>query len=1050
MKIPYYFHPALVLRTPQFPLCQDLDEPAIRNLTDNRLFMEAIYLASPVLYDECMKWKTGVLTDTKGIQKLSRSLVKYFWRMSSRCTPFGLFSGCTVVPWGESKTQITHNHTRVKRHTRFDMHYLCALSQKLATLPGIKEHLRYFPNNSAYPVGDELRYIEYKYVGGARIHQISSVSDASYLRLILKESEKGITIDEAAALLVNDEIGSEEAAAFIDEILQAQLLTSELEPAITGEEFIYQVISVLERIWLENQNEGVREIIDILTEANRQLSQLDQHTGNAAEPYRAIQKLLDKLDIPYDESKLFQADIIIEAAQAVVSNTIQQQLLSALSLLNRMTLTRTNENLQSFIRRYYDRYEDREMPLLEVLDNESGIGYPEGKTDNHTPLVEDLLLPDKKDSEGTVRWGLVEKCLVNKVNKAIETGSFSIDLHENELTLFPGENWADLPPSLAVMFRMMDATTNTILLEHACGSSAANLLGRFAHADKAINQIVLDITAAEQKNDPEILYAEIIHLPESRVGNILLHPAFREYEIPYLAKSSLNAEHQIQLSDLVVSVKSGRIVLRSKRLNKQIIPRLSTAHNYSYNALPVYHFLCDLQMQKQRSSVSFNWGSLKYQYKFLPRVMQNNTILELASWRLLRGDYEHLMTAKEEQLPELLQAFRKEWRLPRYIVLADSDNEMLVDLESTMMVRNWLDMVKNRPGMELKEFYYPENTAVTDGQNNTYCNQFVATIIKEHATYSAPKQVQKKELPPVTADFSIGSEWLYYKFYCGVKSADKILSEAIQPAVDELLQRKAIDQFFFIRYYDPGFHIRLRLHMPDVSVIGEVIGTLSRHISQYERMGYIYKTLTDTYKRELDRYGRGTIELTEQFFYHDSEAVLKMLQHTWGDAREQIRWIWTLRSIDELLNGFGFSIGEKLSQMESMKNAFATEFNADKMLNNQLNNKYRKYRKQIEQALDPVQDDTNDLQPIMAVLKQRSEQLAPVIDKIKGRLQINEPEVTLSELLFSYIHMVVNRSVSSKPRVHELVMYDLLHQYYRSVVAREKQKTSSKIIVKAA
>jgi hypothetical protein len=344
MKIPYHFHPSLVLRTPQFPICHNLDEAAIRNLTDNRLFMEAIYLASPVLYDECMKWKNKVLTDVKAVQKLSRSLLKYFSRMSSRCTPFGLFSGCTVVPWGEAKTNITRKDGAIKRHTRFDMHYLCALSQQLATLPGIKEHVRYFPNNSVYTVGDERRYIEYKYLESARMHQISSVSDTEYLTLVLNASEKGITMDEAAGLLVSDDISQDEAEAFIDELLQAQLLTSELEPAITGEEFIYQVISVLERIWRMEQNEGVRDIIDTLAAANRQLAQLDQHTGNAAVPYRAIQKLLDKLEIPYDESKLFQTDVILETSQAVVSNTIQQQLLSALSLLNRMSLPRASEN----------------------------------------------------------------------------------------------------------------------------------------------------------------------------------------------------------------------------------------------------------------------------------------------------------------------------------------------------------------------------------------------------------------------------------------------------------------------------------------------------------------------------------------------------------------------------------------------------------------------------------------------------------------------------------------------------------------------------------
>lgn len=1049
MEIPYRFHPSLVLRTPRFPFSNQFDETTIRRLVHDPLFMEAIYLASPVLYDESMKWKHGQMTDTKSIQKLIRSLVKYFSRMSSRCTPFGLFSGCNVVPWGEGDTQITLDHEQIRRHTRFDMHYLCALSQKLATFPGIKEHLRYFPNNSAYTMGDEKRYIEYKYFEGSRVHQITSVSDSGYLQVVLQAAENGITIEEAIALLVNDEISYDDASAFIDEMLDAQLLTSELEPSITGEEFIYQVIRILERIYSENKNEGVREITNTLLQANQQMLQLDQHSGNAAEPYRAIAKLLDKLEIAYDESKLFQADIVTKTTQAVVSTSLQQQIGQALSLLNKMTLLRTSENLQSFVRRFYERYEDREMPLLEVLDNESGIGYLDTRTDNHIPLVEDLVLPDTKDSEGQIRWGLVEKFLVNKINKAYETGAYSIDLQESELKLFTNDKWDNLPPSMAVMFRLLDARNNTILLEHACGSSAANLLGRFAHADEAINKIALEVTEAEQKIDPGIIYAEVIHLPESRVGNILLHPAFREYEIPYLAKSSLDKEHQVAVSDLYVSVKNGKVNLRSKRLNRQIVPRLSTAHNYGYNALPVYHFLCDLQMQKQRSSLSFNWGSLIYQYKFLPRVMQNNTVLNPATWRLQRSDFEHLLSVKDEALMETISVFRKEWRLPKYIVLADADNEMLVDLEDITLIKSLLETIKNRQGLELKEFFYPENTAVTDLHQQTYCNQFVASVIKTQSSYkvSIPKQ---KRAVAVTSDFSIGSEWLYYKLYCGVKSADKILSEAIQPAVENLLRRKFIDRFFFIRYTDPGFHIRLRVHMPDSSAIGEVISILHRYIGKFETQGYIWKTQTDTYKRELDRYGRSAIEQAEALFFHDSMAVLKMLQHTWGDAREQVRWVWTLRSIDEFLNLFGLPLQDKLNQMEVLKNAFLTEFSADKFLNNQLNNKYRRYRKQIEQVMNPGQDETNDMLPILQVLKQRSTQQSSTVQEVMDMIRTGELEVPTGELLFSYIHMLVNRAIPSKPRVHELVIYDLLHQYYRAAIAKEKGKIVKEKVVEAA
>jgi lantibiotic biosynthesis protein len=41
-------------------------------------------------------------------------------------------------------------------------------------------------------------------------------------------------------------------------------------------------------------------------------------------------------------------------------------------------------------------------------------------------------------------------------------------------------------------------------------------------------------------------------------------------------------------------------------------------------------------------------------------------------------------------------------------------------------------------------------------------------------------------------------------------------------------------------------------------------------------------------------------------------------------------------------------------------------------------------------------------------------------------------------LLISYIHMLVNRIVSANPRLHELVIYDMLFMYYSTCLAKEK------------
>ena len=151
------------------------------------------------------------------------------------------------------------------------------------------------------------------------------------------------------------------------------------------------------------------------------------------------------------------------------------------------------------------------------------------------------------------------------------------------------------------------------------GTSAANLLARFAYTDVAIEDLINQITQKEQSLNEHATFAEIAHLPDSRVGNILFRPHIRECEIVYLSNSTLSEEQKIHLSDVMISYRLGRLVLRSKKWDREIIPRLTNAHNYSRSSIPVYRFLCDMQHQG-RTNLYFNWGYLEEDLDFLPRV----------------------------------------------------------------------------------------------------------------------------------------------------------------------------------------------------------------------------------------------------------------------------------------------------------------------------------------------------------------------------------------------------------------------------------------------
>lgn len=1029
MKTIYQFLPQLIIRTPAFAFNDDFDEAFLLQLLENPHFSEALYLASPVLFEEAKALKNQEKVEVKKKQKALFSLSKYYTRMCSRCTPFGLFAGCAVAEWSdETSLQFSESF---HRHTRLDMHYAGALAQRSAEIPEIAQRILYFPNSSQYRLGEEFRYVEYRYVNGKRHHQISAIDYSPYIEFILEKAQSGSTLLALASSLVDDEITLEQALDFVAELITTQLLVSELEPAITGETFTQQLIMILSRI---NQNGDLDGILSILQKVERTLEDIDKQPYNTVEHYTQIMELLQPLGVPFEEGKLFQTDRINQLEQTFIQKDIQEDLSEAIELLYKAQTPSENGTLQQFIDQFYERYEAQEVPLLVALDTEAGIGYGITGKNQLTPIAEGLSAKGQISSTKSWQMGKWEQYLFQQWLEAYRQSAFQIDLQEKEIA----QLFSDKPPmaaSIPVMFRLTGDSQYPMYLENIGGSSAVNIIGRFAHASEEILSVAKEITKQEQAQNPEVILAEIVHLPENRVGNIILHPAFRQYEIPYLAKSSVESANQLALDDLMVSVDimARKVILRSKRLQKEIVPRLSNAHNYIHNAVPVYRFLGDLQHQGQTNSVGINWQKVYPEASFYPRVCFKNMILEPATWQLQRKDFEKLLKQPENQ--EALDLFLEEWKLPQRFVLSDSDNELLVNTQNPLSVQTWLDTIKNRSEITLKEFLFnPESAIVQNNQQKGFTNQVVAFLVKKEKHYTS-KPLPVKPLESTQRSFALGSEWLYYKVYCGVQSAEVILSEAITPVLTYLKDSNLIDNWFFIRYADPEKHIRLRFHLKDVNAIAQVLTSINQALLIFKENNRISQILVDTYERELERYGANIMEETEQWFGADSDMVLGFINVTTKENRDGLRWIFACKALDILLEDFECNTQNKLSLMESMRDSFAREFNLDKPMKLLLDAKYRENRTTLEQFLALGLAEEHEYAPLLSLIQARSLETSNTVKTILEKQDVIHRSKYLSDL----IHMTINRVIPDGQRTHELLIYDFMSRYYKSLIARSKR-----------
>jgi thiopeptide-type bacteriocin biosynthesis protein len=285
--------------------------------------------------------------------------------------------------------------------------------------------------------------------------------------------------------------------------------------------------------------------------------------------------------------------------------------------------------------------------------------------------------------------------------------------------------------------------------------------------------------------------------------------------------------------------------------------------------------------------------------------------------------------------------------------------------------------------------------------------------------------------------FIPGDEWVYYKIYCGIKTADEIITEVILPLTRSFETEKIIDKWFFLRFSDSDVHIRVRLHLTDIKYLGEVLQRCGKTLISYIDQKLVWNVMLDTYERELERYFPDGIEFAESFFYSDSKMISEFLTLIEGDEGEDIRWQFAFKNIDTLFTDFRLTESQKTELIEKTQNTFNMEFGMDKNLKIQIDSKFRKIRTEISKSIQIEKENNIELLPIIELLQKRSFENGTLIKSLYS-LQAENYRFNILEVLPSYIHMSLNRLFKSNQRFHEMILYNCLSRYYKSEQAKNK------------
>jgi thiopeptide-type bacteriocin biosynthesis protein len=1029
----YTFSKYFVLRRPNEPINTYFN--LIKNVVqyEKKLFyyfknkknLEGLYISSKDLYFEFQKLKNW--TDLKYNSKITQSLTKYLIRQATRPTPFGTFAGVGIGEIGKHEEFLLgENCPNSKTFCRLDMKILIELSNTISKIPNIQNELIYKPNNTIYHINKKIRLLERSNDRNDFQMKISEIEKNSLLNKIISQlKKKPRKKKEIISLIEENNISNCDAIEFFNTLIDFQVLICELEPNVIGSDYLEKLITILSKIDLNHEFEMSEEKISAtflknkLIEIKTILLNINQSGQIDMDSFLLIQNSIDAILKNYDSKNIFHVDTQVINSSFIFDKSIIKEVKDCINVIDKLSLAYKPKRLLEFKENFLKKYGDKQINLMEALDTDFGIGYNKNIKNN----------TDKFQEFNYIENFLLEKLFDFKISK-----SDYIEISDQDLKKIENSNIDNCPGSMSCVIQLLTYNDNNkVYINSVGGSSGANLISRFFECNPNFNNLIDELVSAENLLLPSnFKLAEINYSVDSRASNILRRPKLREFEIPIFANSELSQINQINLDDLYISVKSGQLILYSKKIKKYIIPILSSAHNYlSESNNPIYLFLGDYQFSYFNNGVHFNWGLIEKYHFHLPRIMYKGNIISKEKWRINSKTIIPILNKKKE-----MTIFLKNNNIPLCFLIVEGDNEILIDTRNKISLEIFKNFLQKKPFIIIEEFlFFKYSSPIKDNNNSQYSNQIVLFLKKKshNNLYRPELNIESIKSKRYFLPFS---KWIYFNLYCGKVSGDEVLLKFIKRIVSVLENNKLIIKWFFIRYNDDENHLRFRINMNNDDNIAFIIEIFNKKIEPFIMNRIIKRFNIDIYERELERYGSKNIEIFENLFFLNSKYVIKILSKI---KSENFKWLIGLYYTDKVLDAFNLCMNKKLDLLNKSASNYLLEFEKKLEIKKKIDIKYRLKKNEIFTFLNNKCEFDEDKKNIFDLTaKILTEQKRDILKIIKNS---STNQNKLNNSILSFLHMFYNRLFNDNQRFIEMESYFILCKYYKYIICNNNLTT---------
>lgn len=1019
----YEFIPELFLRAPFYSFA-DYSLKQLPDVLQKEEFKNAIYLASPDFYHAIEK-KGFDFNNLEEKEKFS--LYKYYNRMSFRPTPFGSFASITNLNWGNDGLIQLNNEKDVTMHLLPDQALRTKISGFLARE---SDNFDIILNPTLYGMANEFRFTKtIEDSKGHLTYTLNSISQERLNRKIIKLLDNKVITLKSLTEWIRDQTtcSIEEAKDYAAFLINEQVLYTIFNGNIIEQDnhekpstYNRELFLKIQQFWNNSKSRPIKDVQNLPGES------------------KLLETFLNEIPLKVGSNHFYSA-IERNINTGGLNCDYQQQLMDVIDVLQKIAEPSVSVNLENFIKDFQARFDKEKIPLLLAMDPDYGIGYGNLQSgEQNEDILDNIFFPLQKQEKKQLHWTKTHEVIFKRwVMDLNRKPHMPIVIHSEDIDYLDEKETKLFPSTLAVLFRK---SNEKLYIESIGGATATSLVGRFSVFSDETAILCRKLAAAEMAAHPDVIFADMGLLSDTHTDNINRRLRIYDFEIPINVYSELPLTNQIRPEDILVSVDRGQVLLESVKMKKRIIPRLSTAFNYNNNSLAIFRFLCDLQHQGLQSSLSFEMERLFPNMGFYPRVEFKKTIISPATWKITGDDLEMLKNCPAIKILETLSHLRKKHCMPSKVTIGTADQQLIFNLNEEEDLRFFMECVeeskrkvqnnprKNFSVLTIKEFIESDNSVISNSK--PLIGQFIGILSHSETIYKkreSNKLIIKKN---IQRNFIIGSEWLYFKIYCTPKTSGIVLLEIVVPVLNKYSTQ--INKWFFIRYNENGYHLRLRI-LVNNGEQSTIIHALEKSISVSRKIEFVKDFEAGLYRREMERYGSDLIDEIEDFFSIGSNLTVKIIESANSRKISQSTFqmaIWTIHSI---INNALTEMSDQMAFINYNLEAFLKEFTADKLLKVDLDKKYRELSRDIMNVLDHEFLTTESDQVLLKYKKQLLSKWSSIANSL------NDPNRKVA-LLADLVHMQINRLFPFDQRKYEMLIYYCLNKYSLSKIAKSKNK----------